>query len=128
MDTRQPTALLLIAHGSRHADANGDLHHLAAELRQQGAYKIVEPSFLELAEPTIDRAADLCVGAGAGVVILVPYFLSAGVHVLRDLSAARQRLAERFPAVRFHLARPIGRDPRLLDIVLDKVSEAMRRE
>ena len=39
------TALLLIAHGSRNAEANADLRQLAAELRRRGAYPIVEAAF-----------------------------------------------------------------------------------
>jgi sirohydrochlorin ferrochelatase len=61
---------------------------------------------------------------GATRVVLVPYFLSDGVHVSRDLSAARARLAERFPAVEFRLAEPLGRHPLLLDVVDDRVREA----
>ena len=117
------TALLLIAHGSRNPEANADLHHVAAGLRQRG-YAIVEPSYLELAEPDIDNGGARCVERGADRVILVPYFLSAGVHVRRDLTAARERLAERFPAVEFRLAEALGRHPLLLDVVAERVREA----
>src|SRR5262249_34960389 len=92
------TALLLIAHGSRQAEANADLDHVAEGLRRRGR-ALVETSFLELAEPTIDEGGRRCVAGGARRVVLVPYFLSAGVHVRRDLTAARERLAERFPGV-----------------------------
>ena len=119
----QPTALLLIAHGSRHADANADLDHVAAGLRARG-FAIVEGSYLELAEPDVDAGGVRCVEQGAGKVILVPYFLSAGVHVRRDLTAARARLAARFPAVEFRLAEPLGRHPLLVDVVSDRVREA----
>src|SRR5437867_12178941 len=104
------TALLLIAHGSRHAEANEDLHHVAAMLRQQG-HDIVEAAFLELAEPDIAQAAETCVRQGAEQVVLVPYFLSAGVHVRRDLTAVQETLSRRFPQVRFLLAEPLGRHP-----------------
>src|SRR5690348_7426184 len=116
------TALLLIAHGSRQAEANDDLYHLAVGLRRRG-HTVVE-AFLELAEPGIDEAGRRCVEQGAGRVVLVPYFLSAGVHVRRDLSEARDRLAERFPAVEFRLAEPLGRHPLLLDVVEERVDEA----
>ena len=43
------TALLLIAHGSRQAEANDDLYNVAAALRRRG--QVVVESFLELAEP-----------------------------------------------------------------------------
>ena len=119
------TALLLIAHGSRQPEANADLHHVAAALRRRG-HAVVEAAFLELAGPDIDEGGARCVEHGAGLVVLVPYFLSAGVHVLRDLTAARDRLATRFPAVEFRLAEPLGRHPLLLDTVEDRVKEAIQ--
>src|SRR4051812_17084299 len=122
------TALLLIAHGSRQPEANADLLHVAAELRRRGPHRVVVASFLELAEPDIQAGGVRCVELGAERVILVPYFLSAGVHVRRDLTAARQRLAERFPRVRFRLAEPLGRHALLLDLVEERVREAEEPE
>lgn len=119
-----PTALLLIAHGSRHAEANADLFHVAAELMSRG-YEVVEASFLELAEPTIDEGGARCVAHGADRVVLVPYFLSAGVHVRRDLTEARDRMATRFPEVDFRLAEPLGRHPLLLDVVAERARAAL---
>jgi sirohydrochlorin ferrochelatase len=118
------TALLLIAHGSRQEEANADLHHVVAELRRKGR-AIVEPSFLELAGPTIAEAGEACVRQGVEEVVLVPYFLSAGVHVRRDLTVARNELAERFPSIRFRLAEPLGQHPLLLDVVLERVQQAL---
>ncbi|MBI2805640.1 MAG: CbiX/SirB N-terminal domain-containing protein [Planctomycetes bacterium] len=119
------TALLLIAHGSRNADANDDLFALAETLRSVGPYDVVEAAFLELAEPTIEVAGGRCVAGGVERVILFPYFLSAGVHVRRDLAEHRDRLATRFPGVRFVLAEPLGRHELLRAIVLERAREAM---
>jgi sirohydrochlorin ferrochelatase len=121
-------ALLLIAHGSRHHEANADLHHLAAELRRSGEYAMAIASFLELSEPNIDEGGERCVAAGATCVVLVPYFLSAGVHVRRDLTAARDRLAARFPRVEFRLAEPLGRHPLLTRVVAERVRQAKEHE
>jgi sirohydrochlorin ferrochelatase len=118
------TALLLVAHGSRQPEANADLHHLVAELRRQAHYGIVVASFLELAEPDIEAGGAACVAQGAEQVLLVPYFLSAGVHVRRDLTEAQRRLAERFPGVRFRLAEPLGRHPLLVQVVAERAREA----
>jgi sirohydrochlorin ferrochelatase len=117
------TALLLIAHGSRQAEANADLDHVVEGLRARGR-EVVVASFLELAEPDIDEGGRRCVEQGAGRVVLVPYFLSAGTHVRRDLAAARQRLAARFPAVDFRLAEPLGRHPLLLEVVDERARAA----
>ena len=117
-------ALLLIAHGSRQAEANADLYHVVDGLRQRG-HAVVEAAFLELAEPDIAEAGRRCVAQGAAVVVLVPYFLSAGVHVRRDLTEARAQLASRFPAVDFRLAEPLGRHPLLLEVVAERAREAL---
>jgi sirohydrochlorin ferrochelatase len=116
-------ALLLIAHGSSQPEANADLYHLADGLRRRG-FSMVECSFLELAEPGIEEGGSRCVARGAGRVVMLPYFLSAGVHVRRDLAAARQRLAARFPHVEFRLAEPLGRHPLLLEVIAERAREA----
>ena len=115
-------AILLIAHGSRHAPANDDLHHVAAQLRGRG-HAIVVASFLELAEPGIDEGGRACVAQGATQVIMLPYFLSAGVHVRRDLTEARERLSAEFPQVPFRLADPLGRHALLIDLVEQRIAE-----
>ena len=55
---------------------------------------------------------------------MLPYFLSAGVHVRQDMTAARDELAGRFPGVAFRLAEPLGRHPLLLDVVEQRAAEA----
>src|SRR4051812_22992276 len=117
------TALLLIAHGSRHEPANDDLRHVARGLRERG-HEVVVASFLELAAPSILEGGRACVAEGAARVVLLPYFLSAGVHVLRDLTAARDALAAESPGVAFVLAEPLGRHPLLLDVVEQRAREA----
>jgi sirohydrochlorin ferrochelatase len=117
-------ALLLIAHGSRQDEANNDLLYIAEELRRRCEFDWVEPSFLELAEPNIETGGMRCVEQGAQRVILLPYFLSAGVHVQRDLTTARDQLAARFPHVRFLLAEPLGRHELLLQIIEDRARQA----
>src|SRR4051812_31260205 len=117
------TAILLIAHGSRHASANDDLHQLASRLSDRGDYPIVESCFLELAEPDIQAGGDRCVARGATRVLMVPYFLSAGVHLLRDLAAARDALRLRHPRVAFRLGRALGPDPLLERLVAERIGQ-----
>ncbi|HEY1187481.1 MAG TPA: CbiX/SirB N-terminal domain-containing protein [Gemmata sp.] len=119
-----PTALLLIAHGSRRPEANADLEFIASALRARGRYSVIQASYLELAEPGIEAGGTQCVAAGATDVILLPYFLSPGIHVVEDLTEARDRLSARFPNVRFVLAEPLGRHPLLVDVVEQRAMTA----
>lgn len=115
-----PTALLLIAHGSRRTEANADLEFIAGEVRSRESFTHVQVSYLELAEPNIERGGELCVEQGADTVVMLPYFLSPGIHVVEDLVAARDHLSARFPNVTFRLAEPLGRHPKLIEIVMER--------
>jgi sirohydrochlorin ferrochelatase len=118
-------ALLLIAHGSRRAEANADLDYLAADLRARGDYLVVQPSYLELADPGIVPGGEMCVAVGATKVVMLPYFLSPGRHVVEDLTAARDELARRHPTIQFILAEPLGRHPLMLQVILERAREAL---
>lgn len=118
-------ALLLIAHGSRRPEANADLEFVAAEMRRRNLFAFVQCSFLELAEPDIHTGGVKCVEAGASGVVLLPYFLSPGVHVREDLIEAHDKLAAEFPHVSFKLAAPLAGHPSLLDAVADRASEQL---
>jgi sirohydrochlorin ferrochelatase len=95
-------------------------------MRRRGEFDIVQAAFLELAEPTISDAGARCVQQGAQCVVMLPYFLSAGVHVRRDLAALRGELTSRFPNVEFRLAEPLGQHPQLLEVVAARAQQAMR--
>src|SRR3954447_11263285 len=120
--TDERTAVLLIAHGSRHAPANEDLRQIALAMAERPDFPIVEACFLELADPDIDMGGDRCVARGATRVLMVPYFLSAGVHLLRDLTAARERLRQRHPGVEFRLGPALGPDPLLEQLVAERIA------
>ncbi len=123
-----PSAVLLIAHGSRRAEANADLVEIAAQLRQQSEHEIVVPSYLELAEPSIPNGARQCVAAGATEVLMLPYFLSAGSHATTDMQRFRDELAIEYPSVRFVLCSPLGLHPLMLDIVQARLDEGRSAE
>jgi sirohydrochlorin ferrochelatase len=117
------TAVLLIAHGSRETAANDDLRDLAARLLASTTWPIVEASFLELAQPDILTGGEKCVSRGATRVLLIPYFLAAGVHQRRDLTSARDELARKHPGVEFRLGAPLGPHPLLDELVATRIRE-----
>jgi sirohydrochlorin ferrochelatase len=96
---------------------------MADDLAARGDYPIVEATFLELAEPDVPTGAAACVKRGAERVLMIPYFLSAGVHLVRDLTAVRDALIARHPAVEFLLGRPLGPHPLLQQLVVERVRE-----
>jgi sirohydrochlorin ferrochelatase len=121
-----PTAVLLIAHGSRHEAANDDLRRLVERIAARGDYPIVEAAFLELAEPDIPTGGDRCVARGATRVLMVPYFLAEGVHLRRDLTASRDALAARHDGISFTLGSALGPHALLDELVATRISETDR--
>jgi sirohydrochlorin ferrochelatase len=124
----EKSAALLIAHGSRRPEANRDLVEVAMSVRGRTHYPVIEIAYLELAEPTIPESARRCVEQGATRVSLLPYFLSAGAHVVEDLERFRADLAIEFPAVRFTLCKPLSQHPLLIEIVVERLAEAEAAE
>lgn len=118
-----PTAVLLIAHGSRRAAANADLDELATLLRVQNVAPIIETSYLDVAAPDIPTGARACIARGADIVKMFPYFLSAGAHVVDDLQHYQRELSAEFPNVEFVVCPHLGLHPLMVQIVLDRLGE-----
>ena len=59
---------------------------------------------------------------------MIPYFLSAGVHLLRDLTAARDALDRLHPGVRFVLGPALGPHPLLDSLVAARIAELEQGE
>lgn len=119
------SAILVIAHGSRRAEANDDLLKLAELLRSRTSYPIVQPAFLELAEPDIPAGGRQCAERGAKHVLMLPWFLSAGRHVVDDLERYRRQLEAELPGVRFTVCPPLGLHPLMLDVAAARLQEGL---
>ena len=101
--------LILVAHGSRREASNDEVRELAGRLsRQPGNYDLVRPAFLELAEPSIPDAIQAAVDNGATRVVILPYFLSAGRHVVKDIPAEVEKAREVLPGVDIHILPYLG--------------------
>ncbi|HLJ57283.1 MAG TPA: CbiX/SirB N-terminal domain-containing protein [Chthonomonadaceae bacterium] len=138
-DPGATAALLIMAHGSPNHAADADTFRIAELLRARredpfcgaaGAaasvpFDIIEPGFLECSEPSIPETIDACVASGAASVTAVPYFLHAGKHVAEDLPALLDAARSRWPSCTFRLGPYIGRDPRLADILADRIATTL---
>ncbi len=102
-------ALLIVAHGSRRAASNDEVRALTEIVAERAgdSYDKVSCAFLELADPLIPAAVEGLIQAGADDVTVVPYFLSAGRHVVEDIPAQVAKV--NVPAgTRVHIAPYVG--------------------
>jgi sirohydrochlorin ferrochelatase len=120
------TAILLMGHGSRVAEANNALHAIAEMVKAETGCLIVEVSFREQHAPNIQKGIDDCVAQGATRILLYPYFLYAGAHVLEDLPEEIEAAAKRHPGLEMVLGKPLGVHRKLAEIVCERIDATLR--
>lgn len=119
-----PVAVLLVAHGSRRAEANHEVRGLADQLGETMPDLIVRSAFLELADPDIPTGIRECASAGARRVVVLPYFLTSGRHVTEDLPRLAAEAAAGLEHVVVEQAPALGQSPQILQFLVDMVMAA----
>ncbi|MCM0083981.1 CbiX/SirB N-terminal domain-containing protein [Geomonas sp. Red32] len=122
------TAILLLAHGSRIAEANDAARDIAAMVKDMTKYDIVEVAFREQHLPNIQMGIDNCVAQGAKRILMVPYFLYMGAHVQEDLPEEMEVAQQRHPGIQMVLGRHLGAHPKLAEIVVERIAETLTEE
>ena len=121
------TAILMMAHGSRIAEANDAAYKVAEMVREQTGFEIVEVSFRELHEPNIQSGIDTCVLKGAERILLMPYFLFMGAHVKHDLPEEIAEAQKRYPELIMAMGSHLGVHRKLAEIEAERIGESLER-
>ena len=114
------TAIIVFAHGSRIEPANRAVRTVAADLARAGGYPIVEAAFLELGTPSLEEAADLLVAQGVERIIIIPYFLTPGTHLERDLPVIVERILKKHHDIQVIATAPLDGHPGLVQILAER--------
>jgi sirohydrochlorin cobaltochelatase len=125
--TQAPTQLefVVVGHGSRDPAANEEFERCVEAWRAQHDHAAaVHHAYVELARPTLDEALETA-ALRVSEVVVVPLFLFAAGHMKNDVPLALARARKRFPGVRFVAAPPLGVDPSLASLVMDRASSAL---
>jgi sirohydrochlorin ferrochelatase len=114
------TGFVIFAHGSSVESANDQVRAVAQALAARGGYDLVETAFLEPVKPGVSDAVEVLAARGAGRVVVIPYFLTLGIHLKRDLPRIVAAAAERHPGLLIEVADCMDGHPALVDILLDR--------
>lgn len=117
--------VIIVDHGSRRDESNLMLNEFVDMFRERTKYPIVEPAHMELAEPSIKDAFDLCVQQGAKRVIVSPFFLSPGRHWNKDIPSLTAEAAKEHPGVSYIVTAPLGLHELLVDVVNDRINHCL---
>lgn len=116
------TGVVLVGRGATDPDANAEVAKVARLLLEGRGIGTVETSFVSLAEPGVPAALERTRRLGFARVVVLPYFLFAGVLPDRIVSQARA-WAEEHPDVEVLTAGVIGPSARLVELVLERRGE-----
>jgi sirohydrochlorin ferrochelatase len=118
------TAIVVFAHGSRIESANQAVRAVAGELARAGGFERVEAAFLELGQPDLEGAVALLAGQGIRRIVIIPYFLTLGIHLERDLPAIVDRISQIHKSVELVTTPPLDGHPALLQILLERAKDS----
>lgn len=112
--------LVVVAHGSRRKASNEEVEILAGKVAAKlpDNFSAVKVAFLELASPSIEATIDGCYQEGASEVLVLPYFLSAGTHVAKDVPYEVAKTMDKWPDKKIEIAPHIGSLDSMVDLVL----------
>lgn len=117
--------MVLFAHGSPVAAANEGVEELARLVAERGGFPLVFSAFLDPVRPGLGEAVERAVRAGAGRVVVMPYFLTVGLHLRRDLPRLVAEQRARFAGLEIVVADSLENHPAMADTVLSRVHQAL---
>lgn len=118
------TGYIVFAHGSSVESANQAVRAVAAEVARRGGLETVEAAFLEGGKPSLEEAAQALAERGLSRVVVIPYFLTLGLHLQRDLPRLVEDVKRACPGIEFDVTPPLDTHPALIDALLDRARES----
>jgi sirohydrochlorin ferrochelatase len=125
MDTDKATGIIVFAHGSSVASANDAVRVVAGDAASAGGFWLYEVAFLD-ALPNLRMATVKLIERGAERILVVPYFLTLGIHLKRDLPALVADLMGEHPGLKMKIAPPLDGHPGLSKILAERALEIMK--
>lgn len=121
------TGLIVFAHGSSVKSANEAVCRVTAGVAREGGVELAVTAFLESAEPDLTGAVARLLALGAGRIVVVPYFLTPGLHLQRDLPRLVEEARRRNGNPPIEVTAPLDGHPGLEAIVIDRFRAVAER-
>ncbi len=124
MERTNDEAIILLSHGSRVPGAGRDMEEVAKRIKEKYGYQMVEVCFMSRLGPHFPEVFEKCIRLGATRVIVIPYFLHLGLHLLLDIPKMLQKEVQKFPQVNLIFGKSFGFDESLVDLLQRRIEES----
>lgn len=114
-------ALLIVDHGSRSPEPAEELNRIATLVAEEtDAFEVVRTGHMEFATPSIPEAISALVNEGIQEIVVMPYFLSVGVHMKRDIPEILDEARKAHPDITITIKEHLGVDSLMAQMVIKR--------
>jgi sirohydrochlorin ferrochelatase len=121
------TGYVVFAHGSSVETANEAVRAVTTQLRERGGFRNVEAAFLEGGHPDLRGAVESLSARGIESVVVIPYFLTLGLHLQRDLPRLITAIESTHPGLRISVTAPLDGHPAIIDVLFDRAQASWKQ-
>jgi len=129
------TGVVIVGHGSRLAETKGIYEAIARIVQAQSGYE-VRVGYMKHHHPNLVEAVEGLIKDGFKRIVVVPLFIVPGLHVRDDIPILLGKKEGEVPEfgysrvnapedVEIIYTEAIGADPRLAEVVLDRLAKAL---
>jgi len=108
--------ILVVGHGSRSKEAF-EVFNRVLNIFKLKVEENVEGCFMELCSPNMPDTIDIMYTNGVRELVVVPYFLFSGIHIKEDVPGILKEVKSRYGDLKISMARPIGYNNIIADIL-----------
>jgi sirohydrochlorin ferrochelatase len=121
--------LIIASHGSRKKESNIELAALTERVSKKfekassktESFARIEHAFLQFAEPLLEKKIEELVQAGATKIVIFPFFIGSGNHILVDIPELIKKMQQNYDHVEFKVTRHLGKIETVEDVIIREV-------
>jgi sirohydrochlorin ferrochelatase len=120
-------AYIVFAHGSSVESANDAVRVVARQAADRGQWRTFAAAFLEGGRPSLADAVDELAAHGTSRIVVIPYFLTLGLHLQRDLPRLIEEIKRRHPGLEIEVTAPLDGHPSMAEALVDRARDSQHR-
>ncbi len=115
--------LIVAAHGSREMKTTREIVSLAAQIQEKkkSDFSRVCAAFLEFGAPKIADVIEDFIGAGIDFIVVFPFFIASGTHILGDIPSLIQEFEKKYSHVQFLVTHHLVECQGVEDLILRQI-------
>jgi len=119
------TGYVVFAHGSSVESANEAVRAAARDAAARGGWEKYGAAFLGGGQPELAEAVDRLALEGASRIVVIPYFLTSGLHLERDLPVLIAEIRRAHPRLEIEVTPPLDGHPALIEALVDRGRQSL---